>query len=82
MAVYILCGKLIFVFIASEIAVNGTKKTVHGAGGVNSMIAQIYLDYASLPTIREITLDEIVFFYRPLIDGLIEMQKAKAKAGM
>ena len=59
---------------------NGLKKIVHGAGGVNSMIVQIYMDYHSLPSIREITLDEIRFFYGPLIDGLIELQKAKAKS--
>jgi hypothetical protein len=40
-------------------------------------MAQIYIDYASLPSIREITLEEIRFFYRPLIDGLIELQKVK-----
>jgi len=44
-------------------------------------MTQIYIDYASLPSIREITVDEIRFFYKPLIDGLIEIQKAKIKAG-
>ena len=43
-------------------------------------MTQIYIDYASLPSIREITLDEVKFFYKPLIDGLIELQKAKKKA--
>jgi hypothetical protein len=71
-------GKLAFFeFIASELAVNGTRKTVHGAGGVMAQILQIYLDFSSLPSTREITLDEIRFFYRPLIDGLIERQKLK-----
>jgi len=42
---------------------------------------QIYIDYSSLPSLRDITLDEIRFFYMPLIDGLIELQQAKAKAG-
>jgi len=62
------------------LAVNGIKKTVHGAGGVNTQLVQIYMDYHSLPSIREITLDEIRFFYRPLIDNLIELQQAKAKS--
>ena len=43
-------------------------------------MVQIYLDYASLPLIRDITLDEVRFFYTPLIDGLIEIQKEKKKA--
>jgi hypothetical protein len=60
--------------------VNGIKKTVHGIGGVNSQLVQIYIDYSSLPSIRDITLDEIRFFYMPLIDGLIELQQAKAKS--
>jgi len=62
----------------SEVAVNGIKKTVRGIGGINTQLTQIYIDYASLPSIRDITLDEISFFYRPLIDGLVELQKAKA----
>lgn len=54
---------------------------MRGAGGVNSQLVQIYIDYSSLPSIRDITLDEIRFFYRPLIDGLIELQKAKKGKG-
>lgn len=46
---------------------------------MNSQIVQIYIDYNSLPSIREITLDEIQFFYEPLIEGLIKLQKAKEK---
>lgn len=40
-------------------------------------MTQIYIDYASLPSSREITLEEVRFFYRPLIDGLIDLQKLK-----
>jgi hypothetical protein len=40
---------------------------------------QIYLDYSTLPPIKEITLEEVRFFYTPLIDGLIDLQKAKIK---
>jgi hypothetical protein len=59
--------------------VNGRRKTVRGAGGVNSQIVQIYMDYGSLPSIREISLEEIRFFYEPLIEGLCELQKMKEK---
>jgi hypothetical protein len=52
---------------------------VHGCGGVNSQIVQIYMDYSSIPSIREITLEEIRFYYEPLIEGLCELQKMKKK---
>ena len=40
-------------------------------------MVQIYMDYSSIPNIREITLDEIRFYYLPLIPGLIDLQKLK-----
>jgi hypothetical protein len=46
-----------------------------------SQLVQIYIDYHSLPSIRDITLDEIRFFYAPLLDNLIELQKAKNRSG-
>ena len=55
---------------------NGHEKIVHGAGGVNAQLRQICIDYASLVDIREITIDEIRFFYEPLIEGLCERQRA------
>jgi hypothetical protein len=63
------------------VAVNGIKKNVYGAGGVNLQMTQIYIDYASLPSIRDITLEEIRRFYRPLLDGLVELQRLKIKSG-
>jgi hypothetical protein len=42
-----------------------------------TQIIQIYMDYASLPSIREINLDEIRFFYTPLIENLCDLQKQK-----
>ena len=63
--------------IISELAVKGKKKIIYGTGGVNSQIVQIYMDYTSLPLIRDITLEEIRFYYSPLIDGLIELQILK-----
>jgi hypothetical protein len=60
------------------VAVGGIKKTVHGAGGINSQLTQIYIDFASgIPSLRDITLEEIRFFYNPLISGLLERQKLK-----
>jgi hypothetical protein len=40
-------------------------------------MTQIFIDYASMVSPREITLDEIRRYYTPLIDGLIERQKVK-----
>jgi hypothetical protein len=58
--------------------VNGSKKIVHGAGGISSQLTQIYIDFASgVPSLRDITLEEIRFFYNPLISGLLERQKLK-----
>jgi hypothetical protein len=44
-------------------------------------MTQIFIDYASMVSPRDITVDEITRFYNPLMDGLLELQKAKAKAG-
>jgi hypothetical protein len=42
---------------------------------------QIYIDYASMISPREITVNEIRRFYTPLKDGLVELQKVKNKMG-
>jgi len=39
------------------------------------------MDYSSLPSIREIVLEEIRFYYEPLIEGLCELQKIKKEKG-
>jgi hypothetical protein len=57
------------------VAVNGQKKITCGAGGIKTQFAQICIDYSSMVNPREITIDEIRFFYAPLIDGLCERQK-------
>jgi hypothetical protein len=67
--------------MSSEVAVNGRRKIVHGAGGINLQLRQICIDYASVINPREITIDEIRFFYTPLIEGLCERQKVKAGKG-
>jgi hypothetical protein len=40
---------------------------------------QIYADYNPGINPRDITVDEIRFFYMPMIDGLCRMQKELAK---
>jgi len=39
-------------------------------------LLQICTDYSSLPDLNQITIDDIRFFYIPLIPGLIKYQKA------
>jgi hypothetical protein len=40
---------------------------------------QVYADYSPCIPPREITLDEIRFFYEPLIESLCLMQRAEKK---
>ena len=40
------------------------------------MLLQICSDYSSLPPVRNITIDEIEFYYTPLIPGLLKAQKS------
>ena len=63
----------------STVAVNGRLKVIHGAGGIIAQLRQVCIDYASMISPRDITIDEIRFFYNPLTDGLCEMQKNKGK---
>lgn len=56
---------------------NGRIKIVHGAGGVIAQLRQVCIDYASIGNPRDMTIDEIRFFYNPLMDGLCERQKIK-----
>jgi hypothetical protein len=59
------------------IASKGRRKNVKGAGGLITQLRQICIDYSSMVDLRKITIDEIRFFYVPLIDGLCERQKNK-----
>jgi hypothetical protein len=67
--------------LISEVAVNGYRKTVYGAGGIITQLRQVCIDYSSMVDLRGITIDEIRFFYVPLIEGLCERQKNKGKSG-
>jgi hypothetical protein len=42
---------------------------------------QIYADYSVCVPPREITIDEVRFFYTPMIDGLCKLQKEAGKGG-
>jgi hypothetical protein len=69
--------------LKSTVANEGKKKEVLGIGGITTQLLQICMDYPSLPPVRDITIEEIQFFYEPLIPGLIERQKTarKTKSG-
>ena len=43
------------------------------------MLLQICSDYSSLPNIENMTIEQIKFFYNPLISSLIETQKEISK---
>ena len=62
-----------------KLARHGQEEEVLGAQYISNQLLQIAADYNSLPDLRKITVDEISFFYEPLIPGLIEMQKEKMK---
>jgi len=55
--------------------VKGERRRILGIGGILAQLRQIYMDYSLEISFREITIDEILFFYEPLIDGLIKIQK-------
>jgi hypothetical protein len=63
--------------LTSEVAINGYRKEVVGLQGYNIMLVQIYMDFSCLPSLKDITLDQIEFFYNPLIEGLLKAQKTK-----
>jgi hypothetical protein len=48
---------------------------VLGIYNIDVMILQICTDYAGIPDFRTMSIDEIIYFYKPLIPGLIEAQK-------
>lgn len=46
-----------------------------------SQLLQIATDYATLPDLNTIDIDDITFFYNPLIDNLVKFQKDLNKNG-
>lgn len=64
-----------FIYLAVNIAVDGREKKVKAAAGIPVMIRQIYMDY-HLPIMPDdITVRQVRFFYDPLMDGLVKLQK-------
>ena len=59
----------------STLAVKGERRHVLGIGGVLSQLRQIYMDYSLAVSFRDIAIDEIHFFYEPLIEGLMKLQR-------
>ena len=62
-----------------EIARHGQIEEVQGIESICIMLLQIASDYSSLPDLRKITVDEIEFFYKPLIHGLVKTQQEAMK---
>ena len=63
----------------SRIARGGIETEELGISGVAYQLLQIAADYSSLPDLRKITVDEIRFFYEPMIAGLVKMQIEEMK---
>lgn len=47
----------------------------HGRELVTIWMLQVYQDYHLPISPREITIDELRFFYEPLVDGIIDVQR-------
>lgn len=59
-----------------KIARNGAEKIVSAIAGVPVMIREIYTTYHLPMKPGELSLNEVRFWYEPLIPELIKMQKA------
>jgi hypothetical protein len=57
------------------VAVEGRRQRKLGAGWVCQQIRQIYADYALPIPPGDLTVDEIRFFYVPMIESLCKYQK-------
>lgn len=59
-----------------EVAYNGRRKTVTAAAGAGLMLREIYQHY-HLPMMPDtLTLEDLRFWYDPLIESLAEMQRS------
>ena len=54
---------------------DGRKKTVPAISGAGIMIREIYQNYHLPMKPDELSFDDLLFWYEPLIPSLIEMQK-------
>ncbi len=65
----------------SEVAYEGKRTKKLGIEWVSYQMRQIYMDYNLPINPSEITLDEVRFFYLPLIENLCKIQKEMKKGG-
>jgi hypothetical protein len=57
------------------VALDGKRQRKLGLGWAAAQMRQVYADYSPCIPPQSITLDEIRFFYEPLIEGLRKIQK-------
>jgi hypothetical protein len=57
------------------VAVGGRRQIKLGIEWVSYQLRQIYADYNIPTSVEEISIDEIRFFYVPMIDSLCKIQK-------
>jgi hypothetical protein len=65
-----------FSCLISTVALDGKKQRKLGVPWVVQQLRQICMDYTDGIDPRDITLEEIRFFYMPMIDSLCKLQKA------
>lgn len=58
-----------------EIAANGRRKRVRAVRGVGVMIREIYQNYHLPMNPKDLSLEDLHFWYDPLIPCLIDMQE-------
>jgi hypothetical protein len=66
--------------VISRLARGGEEIEELGISGISSQLIQIAADYNSLPDLNKITVNQIRFFYEPMINGLIKMQRKEAES--
>lgn len=63
-----------------KIAVDGREKRVKAIDGVPVMIREIYQNYYLPMKVDELSLEDLLFWYEPLILSLVRMQKESKKS--
>ena len=63
-----------------SIAANGKEKKVYAAEGIPVMIREIYQNYHLPMNPKELSLEDLHFWYDPLMPSLIRMQKEILKS--
>jgi len=63
-----------------KIAVDGREKRVKAIDGVPVMIREIYQNYYLPMKVDELSLEDLLFWYEPLIPSLVRMQKESKKS--